>query len=215
MADNPKWTAEGRRAYDRAYYRRRHAESPDRNRLRDRLRYQADRTGQLERARRRYQARTDEGRQAANAAGRAHYAADRERRRELNRLAMRKWRAAHPEYRTRQRRHAQAWAAEHPGWVLARRRSYDVARTQAETLALVAAARCFYCRSGEADTADHFYPVAWLKNCPERLPPGMDRTNIDAISNIRPACHLCNSSKGARDPYEFIALMAEMNEVAA
>lgn len=131
-------------------------------------------------------------------------AENRERRREslrkrrarnpdLFRERGRRWRAKRPDLQKEYRR---AWRETNPERHLAsieRRRSRfeaagPVDQAKLEARLDVLGRRCFYC-PGPFEALDHSIPLA--------------RGGTNMISNLRPVCSPCNSSKGSKKPSEW------------
>ena len=121
----------------------------------------------------------------------AYYAANWEKRREQAAA----WRASEAREVTRKR--AAAWRATNPEKVNAanrRRRARKKGATIGPVLAMKALAasqggKCYWCGKKLKLEEDHYEPLT--------------SGGPHIVTNVVAACKPCNSSKGARDPYEF------------
>lgn len=95
------------------------------------------------------------------------------------------WRVTHPE---QARAASNAWKLAHPGHNCERRALGKVPRTVFARVLASYGGRCMYC-DAPATTIDHFVPIK------------LGGTNKE--SNLAPACLSCNSSKGAKDPWDW------------
>lgn len=181
-----------RRCYQRAFMRRYNRENPDRARAERQQRYEKNRAAIREQQRDYYYKNRD----TILERGRRYYQDHRDKRREYSR----RWREANKD---KHRESVQLWyesnpdkKAEYQRQRRARKQNaLHIPFTDAELAARLSMFEneCVYC-GGPFEEIDHLIPLA--------------RGGPHCLSNLRPACHPCNLSKGVNTPGEWAGRQA-------